>query len=166
MQIPVGYNDDRSRGHRMERKPNRFLTGFLVWIVSFLIISSCLAPAGMFIGSISSLFTGDLIISTLGSFMCQEDSTAEIRSYKSNRVDEDGFVRPTTYYEMHCVDVNGNSIKNLGGGYALIWSGIFIFIGIIVSSIIAFLITFLIQRFFRNKSNKDPAAPLPLVKIR
>ena len=148
----------------MERKPNRFLVGCLIWLVGFLIISSCLVPAGMLAGGLTMFFSEDLITSTVGTLMCPSSTVPEIISFETTRIDEDGFERPSTSFEMVCKTPDGNVVKNSGGLYALIWNGFFIALGIILSMILAAILTILIQRLLKNKSEHNSPYP-PTVKI-
>lgn len=148
----------------MERKPNRLLIGCLIWLVGFLVISSCLVPAGMLAGGLTMFFSEDLITSTVGTMMCPSSTIPEIISYETTRIDEDGFERPSTSFEMVCKTPDGNVVKNTGGVYALIWNGIFIALAIILSIILAGILTILIQRFFKHKSDQNSPLP-PTVKI-
>lgn len=148
----------------MDRKPNRLLIGCLICFVVFLVISSCLVPVGMLAGGFTMFFSEDLITSSLGQLMCPAKTIPEIISYDSVRIDEDGFERPSTTLEMVCMTPDGNTVTNLGGTYALIWNGIFILLGLILSFILAVLVTVLIQRFMKQKSDQIPPIP-PLVKI-
>lgn len=148
----------------MKSKPNQLLVSCLIWLVGFLVLSSCLVPAGMLAGGLTMFFSEDLITSTLGASMCPSNTIPEIISFETTRIDEDGFERPSTSFEMVCKTPDGNVVKNSGGAYALIWNGIFILVGIIISIILAILLTMIIQKIFRNKFNQNPPLP-PLVKI-
>ncbi len=148
----------------MERKTNRFLTGCLVWFVVFLVISSCLVPVGMLAGGFTMFFSEDLITSSLGQFLCPVNTFPEIISYDSVRIDEEGIERPSTTLEMVCKTPDGNTVSNLGGSYALIWSGIFVVVSLVLSAILSVVITIIFLRIFRNRDNQKNQTP-PLVKI-
>lgn len=149
----------------MVQSPNRLLVGCLIGFVVFLVLSSCLVPVGMLAGGFTMFFSEDLITSSLGQLMCPANTIPEIISYDSVRMDEDGFERPSTTLEMVCKTPDGNTVTNLGGSYALIWNGIFILVGLILSLILAILVTDLIQRLMKKKSDQNPSMP-PLIKIK
>ncbi|PKO05049.1 MAG: hypothetical protein CVU41_14155 [Chloroflexi bacterium HGW-Chloroflexi-3] len=148
----------------MERNTNRLLSSCLIWVIAFLLVSGCLVPASLFVAGMSTFFSEDLIASTLGPFLCPEKTMPTIKTYQSTELDVKGFPRQATYYEMVCLDMNGISIKNLGGSYALIWSGIFAVFSLILAAVFSVIITFLFLRFFRKKTNLNSPTP-PLVKI-
>ncbi len=148
----------------MERKSNRLLSGCLIWVVAFLLVSGCLVPASLFIGGMSTFFSEDLIASTIGPFLCPENTTPAINTYESTETDVDGFPRQATYYEMVCLDSNGISIKNLGGSYALIWSGIFALLSLVLAAILSVVLTIIFLRIFRKRGNQNTQTP-KLVKI-
>lgn len=148
----------------MVQRPNRLLIGCLIWFVVFLVISSCLVPVGMLAGGFTMFFSEDLITSSLGQLMCPADTIPENNSFESTRIDEDGFKRPSTTFEMVCKTPDGNTVTNLGGMYALIWNGIFVVVSIILAAIFSIVLTLLFLRIFRNRGNQNTRTP-PLVKI-
>jgi hypothetical protein len=148
----------------MERKPNRLLSGCLIWIIAFLLISGCLVPASLFVAGMSTFFSEEFIVPILGPYMCPENTNAEIISFESTMIGQDGFVRPSTTLEMICKSPDGITVQNLGGSYAFIWSGIVAVISLIPSSIIALFVTIIFLRIFKKRNNDKPQM-LPYVKI-
>lgn len=148
----------------MERKPNRSLSGCLVWVIAFLLVSGCLVPVSLFIGGMSSFFTEDLITSTLGTYMCPDNTDPTINTFESTEYDVDGFPRDTTYYELTCLNASGEIVENFGGSYALIWSGIIAGISLLFSAFLAIIVTIVFFRIFKKKTNAGSQMP-PLVKI-
>lgn len=148
----------------MERKPKRFLSGCLVWVMAFLLISGCLVPASLFIAGMSTFFSNELITSTLGTYMCPENTDPQIHTYQSVEMDVDGFPRNATYYELICLNASGEIVQNLGGSYALIWSGIIAVLSLIPSALIAFFVTIIFFRIFKKRNRNEPSLP-SLVKI-
>ncbi|HSM25724.1 MAG TPA: hypothetical protein VK856_12745 [Anaerolineaceae bacterium] len=148
----------------MERRPKRLLPGCLVWVITFLLVSGCLVPASLFVAGMSTFFSEELITSTLGTYMCPENTDPKIHTYQSNEIDVDGFSRNATYYEMTCLNASGEVVENLGGSYALIWSGIIAVISLIPSSLIAFFLTILFFRIFKKRNSNEQSLP-SLVKI-
>jgi|AutmiccommuBRH23_1029490.scaffolds.fasta_scaffold00280_21 hypothetical protein len=148
----------------MERKPNRLLSGCLVWVIAFLLVSGCLVPVSLFVAGMSTFFSEDLIAPTLGPYLCPENTTAEIISFESTIIDQDGFDRPSTTLEMICKSSDGITVQNLGGSYAFIWSGIFAVVGLVLAAILSVVLTILFLRIFRNRGSQNSPTP-PLVKI-
>lgn len=148
----------------MEQKPNRILSGCIVWLIVFFLISSCLIPVGIFISSFSIITADESIIMTLGSFMCPGGSDPIIDSYQSTIMDEDGLPRTNTVFEMKCLDAKGEMVKNLGGSYGVIWVGIFIIGSILISGLLALVLAIPLTKFFRPKFKRNSNLP-PLVKI-
>jgi hypothetical protein len=69
-----------------------------------------------------------------------------------------GNVAPATSAELHCVDQNEAVVKTDPVGYAFLWDGIFGLIGLIISTLLAFVFAapmdILIGRFLnRTKTN-------------
>lgn len=116
------------------------VSGCIVWVLVFGILCMCLFPVTMVVGSITSTVTGDSVARILGPRLCPAGSTAEIFTYETTTTDENGFETPTTAYEMRCVDLSGNIVKDLGPSYAFIWMGILSGIGLILSVVLAFLL--------------------------
>jgi hypothetical protein len=148
----------------MEQKPKNILTGCLIWSIGFLIISSCLVPAGMLAGGLTMYFSEDLLTSTIGQLMCPTNTIPEIISFESTRIDEDGFTRPSITFEMVCKTPDGTNVTNLGGMYALIWNGIFVVVSIILTAVLLIVLTIIFLRIFRTRDNLKNLTPL-LVKI-
>jgi len=147
----------------MDKKTNRTLSGCLVWGIAFLLLSGCLVPVSLFIAGMSTFFSEDLIAPTLGPFLCPENTVVEIISFEST-IMEDGYVRPATSYEMLCKSPDDITVKNLGGSYALYWSGIFVVVSLILAGILSIVVTIIFLRIFRNRDNQKNQTP-PLVKI-
>lgn len=130
------------------------VSGCIVWILVFGILCSCLFPVTMVIGSITSTVTADAVARILGPRLCPENTTPEIFTYETTTTDENGFERPSTAYEMRCVDEGGNLVKDLGPTYAFIWMGLLGVAGLILSAIFAFLLAApagaLIARVFKK----------------
>jgi len=112
------------------------VSGCLVWILSFGIISACIMPVFMFIGGISS--SSNPAINFTGKFICPDETTPESYSYATTTRDENGISHPATAYELHCVAANGEVLKSDPVGYAFLWIGIFALIGMILTGILAF----------------------------
>lgn len=113
------------------------LSGFIVWIIACGLISSCLAPTAMMIGSFTSF--SDFAIQQTGRFICPEGTTPGVRSYATTTTDEYGNSQPSTAYVLQCLDAGGTVVKEDPVGYAFLWMGILAVLGLILSFVLAFL---------------------------
>ena len=131
------------------------ISGCVVWILSIGIITGCVLPLFIVIGSITSF--SQFAIRTTGSVICPDGTTPESYSYETTSTDEFGNHHPATGVELRCVDQSGTVVKNDPVVYAFLWDGIFALIGLIISILLAFAfaapIGILIGRWF-NRSQK------------
>lgn len=130
------------------------LSGFIVWIIACGLISSCLAPTAMMIGSFTSF--SDFAIRLTGRFICPEGTTPDVRSYATTTTDEYGNSQPATAYVLQCLNTGGTVVKEDPVGYAFLWMGILAAIGLLLSVVLAFVLAapagVLISRFLnRNR---------------
>ena len=112
------------------------ISGCLVWVIAFGVISACILPVSMAIGGFTS--GSDFAINFTGKFICPDGTTPESYSYATTTHDENGNSQPSTAYELHCVAENGEVLKNDPVGYAFLWIGIFALSGIVLTGILAF----------------------------
>jgi ABC-type glycerol-3-phosphate transport system permease component len=131
------------------------VSGCIVWIIAFGVISLCIIPISMVIGGISS--PSNFAIRQTGAILCPDHTTPEVYSYATTTTDEFGNRQPSTAYELHCVDSHGEVIKVDPVGYSFLWTGIIAAAGLIVSGLLAFVFAapagILIGRLL-NKNNK------------
>lgn len=113
------------------------VSGCIIWFIVFGLISSCLVPAGMMVGSFTSIT--DFAMQTLEPLICPDGTTAQSRSYATTSNDEFGNPQPSTAYVMQCIDENGEVVKEDPVAYAFIWIGVIAGIGLILSVILAFV---------------------------
>jgi ABC-type glycerol-3-phosphate transport system permease component len=139
----------------MKKASTGVVSGCLVWILAFGVISTCIVPVFMAIGSITSVT--DFAINTTGKFICPDGTTPESYSYATTTRDEYGNSKPTTAYELQCVDTGGEVLKTDPIGYSFLWIGIFVLVGLLVTGGLAFLLAapagVLITRLF-NRAKK------------
>jgi ABC-type glycerol-3-phosphate transport system permease component len=143
----------------MKPKATGTLSGCVVWIIVFGILSSCILPVAMIIGSITSF--SKFAMQALAPIICPAGTTAESYSYATTTTDEYGNSQPSTAYELHCVDADGVVVKEDPILYAFVWIGIIGLIGLVIAALLAFafaapagaLITKLLNR--RQKSNVE-----------
>ncbi len=113
------------------------LSGCIIWFIVFSMLSLCLGPAGIMIGSITS-FT-DFAIQTLRPLICPDGTTTKFRTYATFSTDENGNPHPSTAYVMQCVDANGEVVKEDPVGYAFIWIAASAGLGVILAAVLAFV---------------------------
>ena len=111
-------------------------SGCIVWIIVFGILSTCLLPVAMLIGGITS--ASNFAMQTIGPLICPEGTAAQSYSYATTTTDEYGISQPSTAYELHCVDSNGEVVKEDPVLYAFLWIGILALIGLGIAGLFAF----------------------------
>ena len=115
------------------------VSGCVVWMIVFCLLSACLLPVALPVGSFAIELSPDFVTDILGPYLCPQDSTAEIVTRQVT-----GVRTPTTSYNMQCVDSNGNVVRERSPDalfiWAGIWVGIFAVIGLILSALFAFLL--------------------------
>lgn len=113
------------------------LSGCLIWVIVFGVVSLCLVPVAAFVGGFSS--GSDLAMRVLGPMVCPDGSTAQSYTYETTTIDEFGNPVPATGIELHCVDREGVVVKNDPVGYSFIWIGIITAIGLFLAAVFAFV---------------------------
>ncbi|MCC6569441.1 MAG: hypothetical protein IT315_09400 [Anaerolineales bacterium] len=122
----------------MKQTPAGALSGCLVWVIAFFVISMCLLPIAMMIGGFTSF--SDVAIQQTGRFICPENTTPDVRSYATTSTDENGNRQPSTAYVLQCKDASGAVVKEDLGVYAFLWTGMLAGIGLVLSGILAFVL--------------------------
>jgi hypothetical protein len=112
------------------------ISGCIVWIIVFGILSTCILPAAMMIGGFTSI--SNFAMQTLAPIICPDGTTAESYSYATTTTDEFGHAQPSTAYELHCVDANGLVVKEDPILYAFLWIGIIAATGLIIAVFLSF----------------------------
>ena len=111
------------------------VSGCIVWILVFGILSACLLPAAMMIGGFTSV--SNFAMRTLGPIICPDGTSAESYSYATTTTDEYGNSQPSTAYEIHCIDASGTVVKEDPVLYAFLWIGIIAIIGLVIAALLA-----------------------------
>ncbi|MBN2119288.1 MAG: hypothetical protein JW730_22140 [Anaerolineales bacterium] len=143
----------------MKPKATGTLSGCIVWIIAFGILSSCILPMAMIIGGFTSV--SSFAMQTLEPVICPDGTTAKPYSYATTTTDEYGNSQPSTAYELHCVDANGVVVKEDPILYAFVWIGILALIGLVIAALLAFALAApagaLIAKFLnrRQRSNVE-----------
>lgn len=122
----------------MKQTPAGALSGCLVWVIAFFVISMCLLPIAMMIGGFTSF--SDVAIQQTGRFICPENTTPDVRSYATTSTDENGNRQSSTAYVLQCKDASGAVVKEDLGVYAFLWTGMLAGIGLVLSGILAFVL--------------------------
>jgi hypothetical protein len=126
----------QKQGETMKKSTAGTLSGCVVWILSIGVIASCMLPIFIVIGSITSF--SQYAIRTTGNVLCPDGSKPESYSYETTGTDEYGNSQPSTAYELHCVNQDGNIVKEDPIVYSFLWIGLFAFIGLTISGVLAF----------------------------
>jgi ABC-type glycerol-3-phosphate transport system permease component len=144
----------------MKPKVSGTLSGCIVWIIVFGILSACLCPAAMMIAGFTSV--SKFAVQTTGPIICPDETTAQPYSYATTTTDEYGNTQPSTAYELHCVDANGVILKKDPVLYAFTWMGVIVVIGLVIAALLAFALAapaaILISRFLQRGQPPDNAA--------
>jgi len=144
----------------MKPKAAGTLSGCVVWLIVFGMLSTCFLPAAMVIGGFTSVT--DFAMQTIGPLICPDGSTAKSYSYATTTTDEFGNSQPSTAYELHCIDANGAVVKEDPVLYAFMWIGIIAAIGLVSAALLAFALGapagMLITRLLKSRQKTDITA--------
>jgi hypothetical protein len=144
----------------MKPKTTGTLSGCIVWIIVFGILSTCICPTAMMIGGITS--TSAFALQTIEPIICPDGTTAQPYSYATVTTDEYGNTQPSTAYELHCVDANGVILKKDPVLYAFTWMGVIVVIGLVIAALLSFALAapagILISRFLHRRGQPDITA--------
>jgi len=144
----------------MKPKAAGTLSGCVVWLIVFGMLSTCFLPAAMVIGGFTSVT--DFAMQTIGPLICPDGSTAKSYSYATTTTDEFGNSQPSTAYELHCLDAHGTVVKEDPVLYAFMWIGIIAAIGLVSAALLAFALSapagMLITRLLKSRQKTDITA--------
>ena len=125
-----------SKGDKMKQATTGTISGCLVWIIAFGVISMCILPISMAIGGITSIT--DFAVKQTGAIVCPDNTSPGVRTYATTTTDEFGNRQPATAHVLQCKDASGNVVKEDHVGYAFLWIGIVTGIGFILTGLLAF----------------------------
>lgn len=133
------------------------ISGCVVWVIVFGVLSLCIFPVATVIGGFSS--ASGFAMQVMGPFICPDGSTAQSYSYATTTTDENGNRQASTAYVLQCVDANGEIVKEDPVVYAFVWIGVMVVFGLILAAILSFvlaapagvLISKAIERIEKNK---------------
>ncbi len=106
------------------------ISGCLVWIITFGVISICILPVSIAVGGVTSVT--DFAVKQTGAIICPDNSTPKIRSFATYGSG------PSTTSVLECVDANGIVVKEDPVSFAFLWIGILALIGLVIGAILAF----------------------------
>jgi hypothetical protein len=90
------------------------------------------------IGGFTSI--SNFAMQTVGTFICPERTVGQSYSFPTTTTDEFGNSQPSTLYEMHCMDTNGEVVNEDPILYAILWTGSMVVIGLGIATLLAFLL--------------------------
>lgn len=114
----------------MKQATTGTISGCLVWIITFGVVSMCILPISVAIGSITSVT--DFAVQQTGRMVCPNGTDPKIRSFATYGSG------PSTTTLLQCVDANGGIVKEDPVGFAFLWIGIIAVIGLIIAAALAF----------------------------
>ena len=114
----------------MKQAATGTISGCLVWIIAFGVISACVLPISMAVGGMTSVT--NFAVKQTGAIVCPNNTTPKIRSFATYGSG------PSTTSVLQCVDASGNVVKEDPVGFAFLWIGIIAVIGLIISALLAF----------------------------
>ena len=114
----------------MKQATTGTISGCLVWIIAFGVISMCILPLSVAVGGITSVT--DFAVRQTGAIICPDNTTPKIRSFATYGSG------PSTTSVLQCVDASGDVVKEDPVGFAFLWIGIIAVIGLIISALLAF----------------------------
>ena len=115
----------------MKEATSGTISGCLVWVIAFFAINLCILPIATMIGGFTSV--SDFAVRQTGAIVCPDNTTPEVRSFATYGSG------PSTTYVLECVDASGNVVKESPVGYAFLWIGIVIVVGLILTGVLAFV---------------------------
>ncbi|HET6595440.1 MAG TPA: hypothetical protein VFG81_07440 [Anaerolineales bacterium] len=137
-------------------------SGCLVWIVVFGTLNLCFFPAAMMIGGITSV--SNFAMQMVGPFICPEGTVGRSYSYATTTTDEFGNSQPSTAYELHCIDSNGEVVKEDAILYAFLWTGAIVLLSLGIAALLAFLLAapagVLIARVLNHNKKRNLTATI------
>ena len=131
----------------MKKATTGTISGCLMWIIAFGVISLCILPLSMAVGGITSVT--DFAVKQTGAIICPDHTSPKIRSFATYGSG------PSTTSVLQCVDASGDVVKEDPVGYTFLWIGSIAVIGLIISALLAFALAapagVLIGRFINRR---------------
>lgn len=130
-------------------------SGCIVWILAFGMVSFCLCPMAVVIGTVSSSLGADTVAGLLEPYLCPDNSTAEVVTFQTTTTDEFGNTSPSTGYEMRCVDAAGTVVQEGSPAFAFYWVGLLALGSLVLSGGAAFLVAAPLGAFIARRSGRS-----------
>jgi hypothetical protein len=138
------------------------VSGCVLWVLLIGVLGSCILPVFFFIGTVTS-FT-EFAVKTTGGFLCPPETMPERYSYATTTRDAYGNSKPSTAYELRCVKSTGEVVQSDPIVYALVWNGILLGAGFLVTLGLSFFLAApagaLINKIL-NRNQTDASARQP-----
>lgn len=136
-----------------------FLSGCIIWFFACSLVSSCLVPAALMAGGLSSTLAADNVAGMVSPVLCPAGSTGEITTYQTTTRDDNGVDRPSTAYEMRCVDASGQVVRDSNPDYAFVWIGLLAAGGLVLSGLLALALAAPLGALIGRLSGKKQGNP-------
>ncbi|MBK8904928.1 MAG: hypothetical protein IPM53_27360 [Anaerolineaceae bacterium] len=136
-------------------------SGCVIWILAFGLVSLCLCPIAVVIGTLSTTLGADTVAGILGPYLCPDESTAEVVTFQTTTTDEFGNLEPATGYELQCVNAAGDVVQEGSPDFAFYWVGLLMLVSLVVAAGLAFLVAAPLGAFIARRSSRaKPASNL------
>ena len=140
----------------MKQATTGTISGCLVWIITFVVISMCILPIS-FVGSMTTM-TSDFAIRQTGAIVCPDSTTPEVHTFATYGSG------PSQTSVLQCVDASGEVVKEDPIGFAFLWIGILSGIGLVLASVLAFVFAapagILIAKLLNRRQKSNIAATI------
>ena len=127
-------------------------SGCLIWILAFGLVSLCLCPMAVVIGT---LMGAETMANIIGPYLCPENSSAEVITFQTTSTDEFGNEEPATGYEMRCLNSDGTVVREGSPDFAFYWMGILMLGSLLISGGLAFLVAAPLGTFIARRSGRS-----------
>lgn len=133
------------------------LSGCLVWVLTFAVLSLCALPVAAMVGGITASTSAGTVASLVGPYLCPSGTTAEVYEYETTiRDDDTGTYHPATGYEVHCNDSSGVTLRNLGGSYAFAWVLVLLGVALVLAAVFAVILAVPVGTVIGRVTRKRP----------
>lgn len=128
-------------------------SGCMVWIIVTCLMSSCLLPVAIAIGSFTS--TTDLAARAAAPYICPPETTPRIETYQTTLRDEYGVDQPATASVLECVDAQGKVVKEDPIAWAFLWVAMCAALGLAAAIVVSLLVSAPVGAFIGRRLGKN-----------
>ena len=114
----------------MKQATKGTISGCLVWIIAFGVISICILPISIAVGGITSVT--NFAVKQTGAIVCPDSTTPKIRSFATYGSG------PSTTSVLQCMDTSGTVVKEDPVSFAFLWIGLLAVMGLLIGAGLAF----------------------------